>query len=229
MTTNHRTSTTWKPPLASLASRRPAIKSTTSVRGTLVNPRTNREMVYESTLERDTACILMVLRGCRAVLDQPPAVAYIDDHGVRRWHTFDFLVVMNDGSRTAYAVKPARNVERSGLRRIVELIRQQRPDFADRFVILTEEQITVDHAANARLIIKSRRMRNEDHIAAVMAVVSRLGGSVKIADLLAATRNDGHGFMAVVCLIDIGVLEHAGPGRISHDSAVRPARTANQR
>jgi hypothetical protein len=215
----------WIPPSASRASRRPALKSTGSVRGYLVNPTTNREIVYESTLERDLAYILLAQPGVEDIHDQPEAVKYVDSDGINRRHTFDFIVELTDGSRTAIAVKPAPKVASSGIAKTVDLIRQQcSRDFADRFEVRTGDHITRNRAANARLILKSRRMQNDSAIAEVRKVASTLVGTVRICDLLAASRNDGLGFMAVASLIGDGVLEHVGHGRISHNSAVRPGR-----
>jgi hypothetical protein len=215
----------WIQPYASKASRRPALKSTTSVRGALVNPATNREIVYESTLERDLACILLADPSVEDIHDQPEPVSYIDSNGVVREHTFDFVAHRTDGTRTAVAVKPATKVVSSGIAETLNLIRAQcPPSFADHFAVRTGDHITRDRAADARLILKSRRMCNDGAIAEVKAIASTLRGAVKISDLLTVSRNDGHGFMAVVRLIGDGVLEHVGPGRISYDSAVRPAR-----
>lgn len=212
----------WIPPSASLASRRPALRSRGSFRGALVNPKTNREIVFESTLERDLAYILLASPCVTAVQDQPEAVEYIDSEGVTRKHTFDFLIRKTDGSRTAFAVKPAAKVASSGTADVISAIRSQCPrGFADSFEIRTGDHITRNRAYNARIVAKGIRMRNAEDVAAVNAVASTLCGSVKISTLLAASRNDGYGFMAVLCLISDGVLEHVGTDRISHDSIIR--------
>ncbi|MFD0463512.1 hypothetical protein ACFQY9_18350 [Microvirga aerilata] len=193
--------------------------------GSLVIPTTNREMVYDSTLERDLICIAATHRDARALREQPKAITYIDVDGRERNHTFDLVVDLKDMTRLNIAVKPAAKVASSGIEETLELIRAtSTKGRRETFVLRTGYHITRARAADARLILKSRRMRDDACIAEVGAVASRLRGTVRIADLMAATRNDGHGFMAVVCLIDDGVLDHAGPGRISADSAVRPAR-----
>jgi len=224
--TTARTERVWIPPSASKASRRSPLKgkTTSSVRGSLVNPVTNREMVYDSTLERDLICIATTHRDARAVREQPKPVTYVDADGRERKHTFDLVVDLKDGSRLNIAVKPAAKVASSGIEDTLERIRAQsaRPP-NERFVVRTGDHITRDRAADARLILKSRRMRDESVIAEVGAVASTLRGTVPIASLMEASRNDGHGFMAVVALIGDGVLEHVGPGRISRASRVRPA------
>ncbi|QRM31347.1 hypothetical protein [Microvirga sp. VF16] len=152
-------------------------------------------------------------------------MSYVDSDGANRRHTFDFVVKLHNGTRTAIAVKPVAKVESSGIAETVDRIRDQCPRaFADRFEVRTGDHITRNRAANARLILKSRRMRNDSAIAEVRRIASTLVGSVRVCDLLAASRNDGLGFMAVASLIGDGVLEHVGPGRISHNSAVRLGR-----
>lgn len=182
-------------------------------------------MVFESTLERDIAYILPHLPSVVDVRDQVGPVEYVDEDGVFREHTFDFVVDHADGSSTAIPVKPAHRVGPSGLNGTLELIRRQQPGFADRFVIQSGEHITRDRAANARLLHRALRTRNETAIANVMAIASTLRGSVTIRAILGASRDLGHGFMAAACLIADGVLEHVGSDRISIDSLVRLRRT----
>ena len=221
-----RSGTVWIPPSASKASRRSPLKgkTTSSVRGSLVNPATNREMVYDSTLERDLIGIAVAHPDVVAVREQPAPITYVDADGRRRSHTLDLIADLRGGIRLNIAVKPASKVRSSGIEDTLERLQAQSargPN--ERFVVRTGDHITRDRAADARLILKSRRMRDEAVIAEVGAVASTLRGTVPIATLMAASRNDGHGFMAVVALIGDGVLEHVGPGRISPASRVRPA------
>jgi hypothetical protein len=191
-----------------------------------VNPKTRREIVFESILERDLAYILLANKRVEDIRDQPEAVEFVDHYGEVRKHTFDFIADLKDGSRTAIAVKPAQKVGSSGIGETLDLIRAQLPrDVADTVELRTGDHITRARAFNARLIFRARRTRSEDDIATIMAVASTLRGTVKLSALLGATRSDGHGFLAAVCLIGDGVLEHVSPGRITIHSLVRLART----
>lgn len=142
-----------------------------------------------------------------------------DEDGVIREHTFSFVIDHDDGSRTAIDVKPHHRGGQSAERRFGR-IQGYNPGFADRYVVRTGEHITRDRAADARLMHRALRTRNERDMQAVMSVARTLKGAVPIETLLAATRNDSCGFIAVVCLIAEGVLEHLEPGRISHSSSV---------
>jgi hypothetical protein len=189
-----------------------------------VNLKKNREITYESSLERDLAYILLAHPDVEDVHDQPKEVKYVC--GRRHTNTYDYVVHRKSGRKTAIAVKPSKRVQSSGLAHDIELIREQAPEeFADEYVIRTEAHITRVRADNARLIHRARRTRNEDDIATVAKIVATMRGATIISSLLAVSLNNGHGFYAVICLIDEGVLEHVGPGRITYDSLVKPTDT----
>lgn len=215
----------WIPPKASVASRRPAKKSRASFRGSLVNPRTNREIVFESIPERDLAYIALTTPSVADLREQVGPIEYVDENGEIHQHTIDLVADMKSGTSAAFFVKPAKRVEPSGIRRTVNFIRSQQPSIANQFCIRTEEHITRDRSANARLLHRALRSRDSDDIAAVLGFANTLRGSMTIRDVLSVTRNDGFGFMALLCLIADGVLEHVGPGRISRNSFVRLSRT----
>lgn len=185
-----------------------------------MNTKTNRELLYESSLERDLAYILVVHPDVVDVHDQPAPVDYFD--GAPRKHTFDYRAVRKSGRRTAIAVKPAKRVDSSGLAAEINLIRAQAPEgFAEEFVIRTEEHITRVRADNARLIHRARRTRDSEDVAAVAIAVSNMEGATAISSLVVTSTNSGDGFFAVICLIDDGVLQHLGTGRITYDSLVQ--------
>jgi hypothetical protein len=114
-----------------------------------VNPKKNREITYESTLERDLAYILLAHPDVDDVRDQD-AIGYVDDK--QRKHTFDLVAHLKSGQKTAFAVKPSKRVASSGITETIDLIRAQAPKgFADDFAVRTGEHITRVRADNARL------------------------------------------------------------------------------
>lgn len=189
------------------------------------NPHTNREIVFESIPERDLAYIALTTPSVADLREQVGPVEYVDENGEIHQHTIDLVADMKSGTSTAFFVKPAERVEPSGIRKTVDFIRSQQPSIANQFCIRTEEHITRDRSANARLLHRALRSRDSDDIAAVLGFANTLRGSMTIRDVLSVTRNDGFGFMALLCLIADGVLEHVGPGRISRNSFVRLCRT----
>lgn len=161
------------------------------------------------------------------IWDQPDAVTYVDDDGKIRRHTFDFMVILNCGRRIAYAVKPRAKVERSGILRIIELIRQQVGDrFADAYVLRTDEDITPTRVSNAHLIVMSQAERNDDHVSRVRLITASMVGAARIADVAARSGLHGHALRAIACLIGDGVIRLAHPGLINHSASIAPASPA---
>lgn len=211
----------WHEPAMSKATRRPSLRSRCSVRGYLVHPRTGREIVYESTLERDLAYMLIADSSVRNFQEQPAPVSYIDDAGVRRSHTFDFQVERIDDSQHAVAVKPASRAER--IERTLELIRDQSPRHADRIELRTGDHITRRRAYDAKLITWALRQRDDDEVAVLAGLVADLRGATTIATLIASRPNEPAAFIAVLCLIADGMLHHAGTDRLTRSSRVERA------
>lgn len=219
----------WVPPSESLAARKFSLRSRSSFRGTIVNPRTNREMHYESTLERDAMYILMARPDVAEIRDQPPAIPYFDRDLRRRHHWFDLEVRLHCGRRYAFAIKPEKQVAKSGILDTLQLIREQRPrGCADVVALRTEQQITRARASNARLIVRANGCRVETDVDLIWSFAQSLQRPVRIAEILAATIPDALGLMAVVCLIGDGLLVPIGNGHITHETHVRlPGEAAN--
>lgn len=193
----------------------------------LVNPRTNRRVVYESILERDLAYILMADSRVRSLYDQPPAVTYVDHSGKQRRHTFDFFVVLQDGTRCAIAVKPEKRAD--AMKDTLRLIRRQNRGYADTYVVRTEEHITRVRADNARKIVLALRTSHEHAVRAVEATAQQLRGVTDIKSLLDASGLCGPtGLDAALCLIAQGVLDVVSNGALTKDSKVRQGGSASQ-
>lgn len=211
----------WHEPVMSRATRRPALSSRSSVRGYLVHPRTGSEIVYESTLERDLAYMLIADSSVRSFQEQPAPVSYIDDAGVRRSHTFDFRVELTDDSRRAVAVKPVAHTKR--IERTLELIRDQAPRHADRIELRTGDHITRRRAHDAKLITWALRQRDDEEVSALLRLVADVRGVTSIATLIASRPNEPAAFIAVLCLIADGVLHRVSTDRLARSSLIESA------
>lgn len=218
----------WSPPCPSIASRKPAINSRFSCRGSIHDPVSGRAVVYESALERDLACLLLTDRRIVAVYDQPPTVSYIRRDGRGARHTFDFLVETVSGARIAYAVKPLNKVKSSGIEDVITLIRRQTGDsFADCFEICTEQHVPRVKVADARLILRSRACRNHEDVRTTSQVAAGLRGTVPIRSLVAmSSLPPARARNAVVNLIDEGGLELTDGTHIDDLAMVRLRRPA---
>ena len=217
----------WSPTSPSAGSRRPSLRGKGSVRGAVVDHASNREIVFESILERGMAEMLLARRDVTSVLDQPPPVRYLDAEGRGHKHTFDFLAITSSGRRCAIAVKPAAKVVRSQIEETISLIKAQIGDrFADTYLLRTERHITKARVFNARLILRSRRSRSEEDITTVRSIIERRPGEMLVADIVAAAKIGARGFNALIGLVDDGVVQAVGDERLDYPAYVRVAAAA---
>lgn len=211
-----------KPPKPSRASRRMALKSRGSCRGFAIFQ--NRVVVFESHLELMAFFMLVLRMQTATVVDQPPAVTYWDGETLRR-HTFDFLVINHDGSRMYIAVKPAKNVERSGIKTTLQLIAEQSPSDSPSVHLVTDADFSYAARYNATQAFDFLRFPVKEHDEAVAALANEITASVRIADLVEASCLGAMGFRAIVRLIVQRVFEPVNPKeRITYDTFVRPVR-----
>jgi len=213
---------TWRDHVPSTGSRRPATQGKGSFRGSTIDD-AGREILFESTYEWAAAQSLLVDRRVQHIQDQARPAHYRDDVGEEHHTVFDFVVTTVDGKRHALAIKPERRREASGIEQVVELVRKQCPHMAATFSVRTEFDVSRSATHNATLIRRSRRLRVEDDVQGLTAIVDSLRGTMTIANLLGLFRNDARGFTAVVNLIDEGRLIPAEPGRITPGLKVQPA------
>lgn len=212
----------WKPPARTRATLLPAVRSRGSSRGSIM--RSGREYVFHSGLEHTVGYVLSTRPDTADLWDQPPAVVYVDDAGISCRHTFDWLVTRTDGVKVAIAVKPAARVEKSGIRRVLDLCSMQIPtSFANRLLLMTEKDITAAEKHNASLIHSVSRAPFEDDDRVVDALIAHLKGDVTIGTLVEASGLDGWGFGAVVRAIASRRLLMTGAGRIDYATVVRRA------
>lgn len=186
-----------------------------------MNPKKNREITYESGHERDAAYLLIADPDIEDIIEQPPAVTYVDADGVVRGHTFDFAVKRTNTEIDAIAVKTASDVERSGIVQTVSHIRaQSSAPWATRVHVRTGMHMSRAAADNARLIVDALRWKDADDVDAVRSYARRLVGSVSIKALTEATISGPPGMQAVLCLLAEGFLELSRPGLIEYSSEV---------
>ena len=190
------------------ASRLPPDRSTGSCRGYHPYPIAHRILVSESAMEYRAGIIMLADRSIKSIQDQPPAIKYLARNGVLKSHTPDYLTISKDNKRTSVDVKPKKSVKNSSLDETLNLISKQvGTHYADKYVVLTEHEITRLRTHNAEFIILARSGRNHHHIKTALNVISRLRGAVQIGHLAARVAPDGLGLIAIINLIDDGVLE----------------------
>jgi hypothetical protein len=197
-----------------------ALKSRGSCRGFAIFQ--NRVIVFESHLELMVFFMLTLRMQTATVEDQPDAVTYWDGETLRG-HTFDFLVINHDGSRIYIAVKPAKRVERSGVKTTLRLIADQLPPGSPSVRLITDADFSYADRYNATQAFDFLRFPVEEHDQAIAAMADDLVGAVRIADLVAASGLGAMGFRAIVRLIAHRVFEPVNrKERITYDTLVRP-------
>ena len=212
------------PALPSVSSRKIALRSKASKRGALVTYfGQRRAVVFESHLELMVALILLRLPGIVDLIDQPPAVHFVDLDGVVHPHTFDYLAVFADGRRAAVAVKPEERAARVDLRFTLELIASQNSDFADTFHLLTESDFSRAEVSNARLMHHIGYERDVAVDAIVGRLASSLSGTCTIADIVRASGAGGRAYRSVVRFLAHGKLSLRSSGHIRYSSVVGKA------
>lgn len=215
----------WAAPEPSRASRNFALRSTASYRGSLVDHGRNRQFNFESLLELDHLYIALTHNEVADVEEQPSPITYVGPDGQPAIHTFDALVTLKNGRRIAVDVKPRSKVERSGIRTVQRLIRDQiGTGFADAFVVRTEDHLHPDDVWDARWTMRARRLADPRADAAVQALLPCLHTWCRLRDFVAAVGIEAAGFNAAVRLIALGLLEVRDRVRITHDCFVRRAR-----
>lgn len=207
----------------SRASRQISLHSKGSVRG--FDFIDGRKTWYEAELEWKCGLVAKARPEIVEVVEQPPAVRYVDDDGKERRHTFDWLFIKDDGTKWLAAVKPAALVEKSGIQRIIDLAASQIPRTTADFVVLfTEDKLTAVDLFNADAIHHAQREEFPDDDAVVAKLVKRLRGAVTIASIVERSKLGGYAFNAVVRAVADGRLRLVEYRKIDYDAAVTRGR-----
>lgn len=200
--------------------RRPPQKGVANFRGSTTDAG-GREIVLESTLEQAAAAILLADRKVARLRSQVGPVHHVDEAGKEKKPVFDFVADGHAGDDLAIAIKPERRRISSGIDETIARVRTQRPDFTAGVEVWTEKQLSRCAEHNARLILRSRRLRNEADIAGMREILDSSGGAFRLGHLVKARGGGARNFAAAVNLIDDGVLIPAERGRIRPELKVR--------
>lgn len=213
----------WRPPEESRACRKISTRMRSTYRGHIFDGLRSRVFQYESKLERDFLYIALASRSVAEVVEQPTYLEYRDSAGHRRTHVPDALVTMVSGTRIAVALKPAAKVESSQIKQILDfLAKQVGADFADRYVVRTEQHLHPDDVFDARMILRARALPDSTADEAIAELIRIQCGWSRLSDLVEASAAGAAGFNAVVRQIGKGHLVVRDGKRISQSCFVRP-------
>lgn len=219
----------YQPPLECLATRMPPARSkrTARVYHTAYMPIDDqlRRLVSESGLEFFTSQLALARSDVVSVVPQPERIPFIDKWGKTRHHTFDLLITLDDGTRTAVAVKPFDRVINSDFRETLSVIAGQMPQsFADRACLVTDRSFTRVQIFNAAMFVDFSKDKDPKADRCLLSVSSELIGSMTIESLVALSGYGGAMFRAIVRQLFGGFLRLVSPGRIGSSSQVRLVR-----
>jgi hypothetical protein len=213
----------WTPPGRSRGKRHFKFASRGSGRGAAVIDEFSVES--EAIAERIGQLVIRARPDTLRIVEQSPQVEYVDEQGARRVHTFDLLVYRTGGTKAAIDFKPARLVERSGIRRMHDLIaRQITARTADQLLVVTEKHHSRDDRFNATLMHTMARQEFPEDDETILSLIRRLKQPAPIADLVERSGLHGYGFNAVVRAIADGRLRLTERCRIDYPAIVAPVR-----
>lgn len=223
MAFSHPDDQSFRPPLPSLRTRSWNRKTEFCCRESYVSP-DDREVHCESGLEGKALLALLADPRVVRVVEQPPAVSYVDDRGVRRSHTVDLLATLRDGTRIAVLVKPKAKAARVDLERLIEMLRTQVPrSFADRWMHLDESHLRRDIVDRGQMILRVRLDGPFGDDPAVERVARVVDRPMRVADAVTAA-GPAADLWAVVRLVADGHLQTPGSVRLDMDTTVAPAK-----
>jgi hypothetical protein len=211
-------------PPVGLATREMSLHSAISTHGfTFID---GRKVWYESILERCCALLARLRPDVTEIAEQPQAVTYVDDEGHIRTHTFDFRFTTSALGRVLMAVKPSALVAKTGIKRTVDLIREQIPPSVADFVgLFTEKKLSTVDLFNADAINLAGRDPWPEDDAGLDKIVRKLTGKITIGELVEKSKLGGCGFDAVVRAIDARKLRLVEYTMLDFDAVVaRPVK-----
>lgn len=200
--------TPWNPPQRHGGTRNVARNSKKTARGfTVFN---GIEVEHESGIEEGVSLIMQADRRVASLRSQYKMVRYYDAEGMRRRHTFDYYVVLKDGTKFAVAVKPKRYQKRMEalLKQIAE---NGEYSGIDKFVVYTDAQATRPKVSNARHILWSRNHHDQHEVSDVTFLLGART-SIQFWEMLERGQKNWKRQAAIWHLIDIGVLQPVDQG-----------------
>jgi len=206
----------YREPLPADGDRTPAEKSPFNYRGCHVaNSNAPRNLPFESSVELKAQLILETDHNVVELKTQQPTYRYIGADGESHRHTFDIYARLRDGRRIGIAAKPAALlIETDLVGTLLRIKDQGLKGILDDVSFVTEKFASDEAAWNAREILLSRRLRNEEEYLIALNVLKGVRGAVPFRALFAGAEVPAHRRTALWCLIDDRLLRPVAPGRI---------------
>ncbi|MDE8762010.1 MULTISPECIES: hypothetical protein [Rhizobium] len=153
-----------------------------SSRVAMVDPATNTYHRMESGLESDLVTILLARDDTRRIKAQDGPHPYVVE-GKRHEHMIDVLWGADDGSITRFAVKPSGSTAERTRGEMQLLNNQLSKESRDRFILVTDEEITKGRVNLAQNILHTRKVLNDFDTERVHDALLEMGGHALVWQL----------------------------------------------
>lgn len=212
-------------PLMSRATRNISMRSRYSCRGwTLITRISDGHRVrvqFESLLELMAIQMTATLPNFVDLVEQPFEITFVDSTGKPGRHHIDLLVVLDDGSKLAVAVKPAAKVTAQFRETLAAVKRHLPPELADDLILVTDEHFTRAQAQNALRYVEFTKHTDIEADDAAARVIASISGILKMSDLATLTGLAGRGYRAAYRAAFRGQLRVLSAGIIGQDTFVK--------
>lgn len=163
----------------------------------------------DSALECEVAAVTRMDPNVREVVDQPPAVEYVDLEKNKCTHTFDFLVIYKDGSRKFFFCKYLSEVVEKRWDIFVDLLAEQiDPAVADAICIKTEFSLSKVEVDTAQLFREALRHGPSALSRQILDYMRRNPASVSAGELANIHGGWAECFWPIMRLLAKGFLIH---------------------
>ena len=219
------TSTYFTPTLPSRASRHIPLRSRGHFTGALVTyfNREFRAVVFESRLELRVAYLWSTRPDVVDLIDQYPAIHYLDANGQVRYHILDYVAVMRNGRKIGLAVKPSDSARRHDLVRTLKRVMAHANGAVDEIRLVTEKSFSLEAADNAELMHFMGSEVDDEADAIVGSLIQKLTGTTTIESVVNASGLEGRAFRSIVRLIARRVCRQVTPGHLRYPTQIAKA------
>ena len=175
----------------------------------------DQKIVFDSLGEFDAFVTTSALHPVADMVEQPPAIDYVDADGRARRKVVDQVYTFADGTRIAAEIKPAARAKAQNLEHQLSYVAAAMPDdFADNLILITEECYDQWEALNARRLLAYRREDDPEAAAIIAKLASEVNMPVTIRDLIARAAIGGRAWPEIFKAIYSGTLRSIEEGVI---------------
>lgn len=180
-----------------------------------------QKVVFDSLGELDGFATTTALYPVADMVEQPPAIDYVDADGRQRRKVIDQLYTLTDGTKIAAEIKPAERANAQNLEEQLSYVAAAMPDeFADYLVLITEENYDQWEALNARRLLAYRREDDPEAAKVIEDLATQIRLPITIGELISLADIGGRAWPEIFKAIYAGVLHPIQDGVIDVDMLV---------